>query len=88
MSVQASWGHYSSPKSNIGPYHEVEVGFPSEHVEELIPYMDGPSEDPTDEVYGYVPVNIVVGIIEKHGGQVGDQIPFLVWAFRKEAEVS
>jgi hypothetical protein len=67
MSVQASETHYCSPRSNLGPYTEVEVGFPSQLVEELMEYAESPST-PTDTVYAYVPVTVVEAVIEKHGG--------------------
>jgi hypothetical protein len=72
MSVQASNGHYCRPREdNAEPYLEVEVGYPSEKVEEFWPYIDGDPDDPDQDyqtVYGYVPVDIVNAVIEKHGG--------------------
>ena len=43
MSVQASSGHYCSPRNDVGPYIEVEVGYPSEYTPELRPYMEKPN---------------------------------------------
>lgn len=68
LSVQASRFHYCSPRVNEGPYLSVEVGIPSEAIEELMPYADNP-DAPTESVYGYVPIGIVVEIINKHGGK-------------------
>lgn len=69
MSVQASEGHYCSPRDNIGPYTSVEIGYPSERVEEFMHYIDGDENaDPTQTVYGWVPLETVVQIIESHGG--------------------
>lgn len=72
MSVQASSSHYCSPRDNEGPYVSVEIGFPSERVEEFMDYIDGNRDDtdPTDTVYGWVPVHVVVEVIDQHGGLV------------------
>jgi len=70
MSVQASRHHYCTPRTDRGPYGEVEVGFPSERVEALMPYIDGNPEttDPIDTLYAYVPMDVVLSIIGEHGG--------------------
>ena len=62
MSVQAGQFSYSIPRKDLrdGNYTHVEVGFPSKEEELLKPYSDA--------VYGYVPVEVVDKIIEKHGG--------------------
>ena len=72
MSVQASSSHYCSPRDNEGPYVSVEIGFPSERVEEFMDYIDGNRDDtdPTTTVYGWVPVHVVVEVIDQHGGLV------------------
>lgn len=68
LSAQASEFTYCTPRENAAwPYFEVEVGFPSERVEELMPFAESP-EDPTGTVYGWVPVSIVEAIINAHGG--------------------
>ena len=69
MSVQASEFHYCTPKNNIGPWTRVEVGFPSQKEDLLMDYAEDP-DHPTETVYGYVPVEIVIAIIERHGGTV------------------
>ena len=69
MSVQADKYTYCRPRQNQGPWTEVEVGFPSAREEALMPYIDGgPDDDPTKTVYGYVPVKVVVYVINRHGG--------------------
>jgi hypothetical protein len=77
MSVQASETHYSEPTDNRGPYTKVEVGYPSEFEELLWPYVDGDPEyaNPTMVVYSYVPVAVVLAVIEKHGGRVVGELP-------------
>ena len=67
MSVQASEFHYCTPRDNDGPYAEFEVGFPSQPEDQLMPYAEDP-ERPTDTVYGYVPLEVIEALIEKHGG--------------------
>lgn len=77
MSVQASARHYCTPKSNYGPWTSVEVGYPSKLDMLLWPYADDPS-DPTETVYGYVPSQIILAVVEAHGGQVGGELPRLI----------
>jgi hypothetical protein len=67
LSVQASKGAYCSPRKNIGPWYEVEVGFPSAVPELILQHAENP-EDPTETVYGYVPIELVEQLIELHGG--------------------
>lgn len=69
MSVQASAFHYCTPRDSIGPWREVEIGFPSQCVEQFMPYIDGSQDDdPTGTVYGYVPIETVAEVIAEHGG--------------------
>lgn len=72
MSVQGHYGAYSCPRDDFADhYSSVEVGFPSEREDLLMPFIDGGEEtDPTTTVYGYVPIGIVEKVIEKHGGLV------------------
>lgn len=68
VSVQASALHYAHPRTNRGPYTAVEVGFPS-----VAPPLawERYAEDwgnPTDTVYGYVPLELVSFFIASHGG--------------------
>ena len=51
------------------PYESVELGYPSEEDELINEYAEG--DDYTGTVYGYVPVDIVEKLIEKHGGYKG-----------------
>ena len=70
MSVQAHYGAYCAPRvdhTDTDYYFEVEVGFPSEREELLMEYVED-YDNPTDTVYGYVPVEVVQEVIEKHGG--------------------
>lgn len=69
VSVQASEFHYCHPRASTNPmlYDQVELGFPSEAVPEWLEYAEE-QYDPTDTVYGYVPVELVDAALEKHGG--------------------
>lgn len=67
FSMQASSGHYCDPRDSIGPWNEVEIGFPSERVGQFIEYAEDP-ERPTETVYGWVPLPIVCDVINAHGG--------------------
>lgn len=68
MSVQVSGNHYCSPRVNDAvEYAEVEIGYPSEREELLMPFAER-EEHPTETVYGYVPVALVDEVIAKHGG--------------------
>jgi hypothetical protein len=60
--------HYCTPREHVNIYDEVELGFPSEAQEELMQYIDGDFSPPTDNVYAYVPIDLVESIIKKHGG--------------------
>ena len=68
MSVQVSETHYCDPrKNNAGHYKAVEVGFPSEKDDLLMPFCEEES-NPTGTVYGFVPVRVVDKVIVNHGG--------------------
>ena len=69
LSVQASSNNYCTPKNNDGPWISVEVGYPSKHLPQLDDYKDGePEDDPTECVYGYVPIEVVEDAIASCGG--------------------
>lgn len=67
ISVQASSGHYCQPRENEAwPYREVELGYPSEVDNSISNYAEDP--DTNETVFGYVPIDIVNQLVEKHGG--------------------
>ena len=75
MSVQAHDGAYCHPRiDNADKYTEVEIGYPSHREEILMPWAENPNE-PTETVYGYVPVATVTTVIAKHGGILRGQVP-------------
>lgn len=69
LSVQASSFHRCLPRSNIGPYTHVEVAWPTEEIDALLPYMQREDGiDPTHAIYDYVPVDLILDIIVENGG--------------------
>lgn len=68
ISVQASEFHYCSPRLNgLQDYKSVELGYPSAEDELINEYAEDVF-DYTATVYGYVPIEVVEKLIEKHGG--------------------
>lgn len=75
MSVQARETSYCTPReSNAKFYTEVEVGFPSAEEELLMEYAEDPY-NPCDTVYAWVPRQVVLNVIAKHGGMVEGELP-------------
>jgi hypothetical protein len=75
MSVQAHEGSYCTPRvNNADFYTEAEVGFPSEREPMLMEYCESPNK-PTDTVYGWVPRQVIINVIAKHGGMVEGGLP-------------
>jgi hypothetical protein len=66
LSVQASRYHYCIPRDNLGPWTHFECGYPSAWLPELAPYAETP--DTTETVFALVPEEVILKIIEKHGG--------------------
>ena len=67
ISIQASETHYCEPRQNkISNYKSVELGNPSAEEELIRDYAE--DDNLTDTVYGWVPVEIVDQLLEKHGG--------------------
>lgn len=67
ISVQASKFHYCRPRlDGAQDYEEVELGYPSNEDELINDYAE--DDDYTRTVYGYVPIEVVEKLIEKHGG--------------------
>ena len=66
MSVQASAGHYCSPKNDTGPYVSVEVY--SDGSEPLLKADDG-------GISGWTPAKVVMDVIVKHGGIRSGELP-------------
>jgi len=79
MSVQASGFHYCDPRDDYGPYTKAEVGFPSEKDPELEKFAEDPDaateNGAVQTVYGYVPVGVIMDVIERRGGMVAGELP-------------
>ena len=67
VSIQANEYVYCSPRLDVADHYDtVELGFPSEKDDLILPYAV--EEDrPTETVYGWVPVEVVNELINKHG---------------------
>ena len=75
MSVQANANAYCEPKhDNAEKYEAVEVGYPNAYEALLASYAED-EENYTDTVYGYVPAQVIVDVIAKHGGTVTGDLP-------------
>ena len=75
MSVQANGGAYCEPKVfDAEKYEAVEVGYPNAYEALLASYAED-KEDYTGTVYGWVPAQVVVDVIAKHGGIVTGDLP-------------
>ncbi len=84
MSVQASSMSYCEPRiTGAEAYTAVEVGFPSEKEDLLVQWAED-RDNPTDTVYGRVPVATVALVCAKHGGIVSGELPPGVPLFTKE----
>ena len=80
ISVQGSSFSYATPREDNPPngYTHVECGFPS-----TTPKTDGlrayaelfGTQDYTETVYGYVPIEIVQAELDAHGGIVSGRMP-------------
>jgi len=77
VSIQAHKTGYCTPRNNEGPFTEVELGFPSASDELILPWAED-RLDPTGTVYAYVPSEVVLELLLKHGGLVGGNIPPMV----------
>ena len=68
ISVQASKFHYCRPRlDGAQDYEAVELGYPSMEDELINEYAED-DWNYTETVYGYVPIEVVEKLIEKHGG--------------------
>lgn len=72
LSAQANKYVYCSPRENWGPHDAVEVGFPSQKIEEIMDWAEDPL-NPTETVYARVPIGVVAYAMAKHGGRADAQ---------------
>ena len=82
MSVQASREHYCTPRNDEGPYTHVEVGYPNELDERLMPYADGGDGfqivGMRPMLYVNVPAHVICSVTFQHGGKYSGQLPNMV----------
>ena len=74
MSVQANETAYCDPRDNTGQYTEVEVGFPNREEPMLKQWAEDPNKL-TETVYAWVPRQVILNVIAKHGGMVDGELP-------------
>ena len=67
ISVQVGPGLYCAPRNAYGPWYQVEVGFPSKALPEIMEFAED-GNAPTETVYGYVPIEIVAAAVDACGG--------------------
>jgi len=79
VSIQASQMNYCEPRDDTGPYVSVELGYPSAHDSLIQPWAED-NERPTETVYGWVPSDIVLELITKHGGIKEGELPPMEYA--------
>lgn len=69
LSVQASTSHYSSPKTNTGPWTKVEVGYPKGITAMPQSWQEyAEDSEPVSDIYAYIPIELVAQFIDEHGG--------------------
>lgn len=68
MSVQGHEMTYSIPKEICGEFEAMEIGFPSEQEDLIMEFIDSDTQPPTQSVYGYIPIDLIEKVVEKHGG--------------------
>jgi hypothetical protein len=78
ISVQARESAYCTPRNDHGPYTKVECGYPSsvpisERLKEFAELFG--TDEYTETVYAYVPVEVVQEELELHGGIVEGRLP-------------
>ena len=67
ISIQASIAHYCIPRvTGDIEYERVELGYPNIEDDLIKEYAE--SDNYTNTVYGYVPVEVVDQLLKKHGG--------------------
>ncbi len=68
ISIQAGRSAYCSPRDNRGGWWAFEAGFPSEvPSDELLSFAEN-RDNPTETVYGYVPISVLQAELDMHGG--------------------
>lgn len=71
VSVQAGYGIYSVPRCDADAYTAVELGYPSQVDEIILPFGENEKYPEKSSVFGCVPVEIVDRLLDAHGGIIG-----------------
>jgi hypothetical protein len=79
VSIQGNSRNYCEPRNDVGPYTAVELGFPSSSDSLITKYAESVMTDPTEAVYGWVPVGVVKALLMKHGGIEEGTLPPFDW---------
>lgn len=74
MSVQANSTAYCDPRDNVGPYTSAEIGFPNREEPMLKQWAEDP-QNPCETVYAWVPRDVILAVIARHGGMVEGELP-------------
>ena len=92
VSVQAHEYNYCTPRNSTGPWSSVECGFPNAKDPILETYAEDPGAEICEDtghvqtVYAYVPSEVIMQIVESHGGMVGGELPEMVLDSTREAD--
>ena len=71
ISIQTGETLYCTPRDAVGPWYEVELGYPSEPMPELAEYAGLDPEGAatiTETVWAYVPLTEVAALLARRGG--------------------
>mgnify|MGYP003643439307 CR=1 FL=1 len=75
LSVEAGAEKYCYPEiDGAESYAHVQVAYPSYAEEILSPYAQDPT-NLTSTIYGWVPSDTVIRILDKHGGVISGDLP-------------
>tara|TARA_R100000656_G_C3900671_1_gene118707 strand:+ start:276 stop:590 length:315 start_codon:yes stop_codon:yes gene_type:complete len=75
ISLQASKGHYCTPKRDDADVYDSLELLAYGYDELLCQYVDFNDNDGRDRIGSYVPVEIVLKVLLKHGGAIQGEIP-------------
>ncbi len=67
VSIQANQFAYCLPRRDKGPYTHVELGYPTHNPPDYLMEYCEDDENPTNTVYGYVPIELVERWLKEHG---------------------
>ena len=75
LSIQRNEYAYCDLRFDDSDYVSFEIGYPSDLEPLLMEYVENPDK-PTETVYGYVPLTVVLEVLEKHGGIKRGELPY------------